>query len=150
MKRFKFSLQPILNLDEQKLRLEKEKLASILTKYEKEKSILKGIYVELNKILKENDDKTKEGIKVCEVIQSDLYKEMLYKKIIEQKNIIKETEKDILKIRERLIDISKNKEALANLKDKKKIEYKYIGSLEQAVIVDELLSYKVSKNIIGG
>lgn len=150
MKKFDYSLQPILNIKEQKQKVEKEKLAMIISKYEIQKKKLNQIMQEINNTLLENENKTKIGTTALGIKQYSIYLDSLYNKINEQKIIISMIEKEINETKKRLKDISKEKEALENLKEKKYDEYKYLIKLEQNLIIDEQVSFKVAKSTIGG
>lgn len=150
MKKFDYSLQPILNIKEQKQKVEKEKLAMIISKYEIQKKKLNQIMQEINNTLLENENKTKIGTTALDIKQYSIYLDSLYNKINEQKIIISMIEKEINETKKRLKDISKEKEALENLKEKKYDEYKYLTMLEQNLIIDEQVSFKVAKSTIGG
>lgn len=58
------------------------------------------------------------GISIMNLKQFNLYLETLYEKYNEQNEILKALENEIEKERRKLSDVSKEKEALENLKEK--------------------------------
>lgn len=150
MKKFKYSLETVLNIKEQKQKMEKEKLAMMISKYELQKNRLNEILIQINDTLRKNEMNAQMGISVMNLKQYSLYLETLYKKYNEQHKILRALESEIEKTRQRLYDVSKEKEALENLKEKKYEEYKYQTSLEQNLIIDEQISFKVARSTLGG
>ncbi len=82
--------------------------------------------------------------------QFNLYIESLYEKYNQQKAILKEIEEEIEKERHNLMEVSKEKEALESLKEKKYEEYKYQTVIEQNLMIDEQISYKTARSTLGG
>lgn len=150
MKKFKYSLETVLNIKEQSQKMEKEKLAAVLLKYELQKNRLNEILIQINDTLKKNEMNAEMGTSAANLKQYSLFLETLYKKYNEQNMILKALEKEIEKARQRLCDVSKEKETLENLKEKKYEEYKYLASLEQNLIIDEQISFKVARSTLGG
>ncbi|WP_256201045.1 hypothetical protein [Thermoanaerobacter thermocopriae] len=70
MKKFEFTLQPILNLKEQSEKIEKEKLAKVMAEINVQKEELRKLTNHLNEIL----EKTK----------GEMKKELLYTKLLNQ------------------------------------------------------------------
>ncbi|WP_434630397.1 flagellar export protein FliJ [Thermoanaerobacterium thermosaccharolyticum] len=150
MKKFRYSLETVLNIKEQKQKMEKEKLALLISKYELQKNKLNEILIKINETIEKNEMNAVMGISVMNLKQFNLYLETLYKKYNEQNEILKALENEIEKARRRLCEASKEKEALENLKEKKYEEYKYQTSLEQNSIIDEQISFKVARSTLGG
>ncbi|MBP2072907.1 MULTISPECIES: flagellar export protein FliJ [Thermoanaerobacterium] len=150
MKKFRYSLETVLNIKEQKQKMEKEKLALLISKYELQKNKLNEILIKINETLEKNEMNAVMGISIMNLKQFNLYLETLYEKYNEQNEILKALENEIEKERRKLSDVSKEKEALENLKEKKYEEYKYQSLLEQNSIIDEQISYKVARSTLGG
>ncbi|WKV09131.1 flagellar FliJ family protein [Thermoanaerobacterium sp. CMT5567-10] len=150
MKKFRYSLETVLNIKEQKQKMEKEKLALLISKYELQKNKLNEILIKINETLEKNEMNAVMGISIMNLKQFNLYLETLYEKYNEQNEILKALEDEIEKERRKLSDVSKEKEALENLKEKKYEEYKYQSLLEQNSIIDEQISYKVARSTLGG
>ncbi|MDN5316636.1 MAG: flagellar protein FliJ [Thermoanaerobacterium sp.] len=150
MKKFRYSLETVLNIKEQKQKMEKEKLALLISKYELQKNKLNEILIKINETLEKNEMNAVMGISIMNLKQFNLYLETLYEKYNEQNEILKALENEIEKERLKLSDVIKEKEALENLKEKKYEEYKYQSLLEQNSIIDEQISYKVARSTLGG
>jgi len=150
VKKFRYSLETVLNIKEQKQKMEKEKLALLISKYELQKNKLNEILIKINETLEKNEMNAVMGISIMNLKQFNLYLETLYEKYNEQNEILKALENEIEKERRKLSDVSKEKEALENLKEKKYEEYKYQSLLEQNSIIDEQISYKVARSTLGG
>nr|WP_280953197.1 flagellar FliJ family protein [Thermoanaerobacterium butyriciformans] len=143
-------METVLNIKEQKQKMEKEKLALLISKYELQKNKLNEILIKINETLEKNEMNAVMGISIMNLKQFNLYLETLYEKYNEQNEILKALENEIEKERRKLSDVSKEKEALENLKEKKYEEYKYQSLLEQNSIIDEQISYKVARSTLGG
>ncbi|ADL68965.1 flagellar export protein FliJ [Thermoanaerobacterium thermosaccharolyticum] len=150
MKKFRYSLETVLNIKEQKQKMEKEKLALLISKYELQKNKLNEILIKINETIEKNEMNAMMGISAMNLKQFNLYLETLYEKYNEQNEILKTLENEIEKERRKLREVSKEKEALENLKEKKYEEYKYQSLLEQNSIIDEQISYKVARSTLGG
>jgi Flagellar FliJ protein. len=118
VKKFRYSLETVLNIKEQKQKMEKEKLALLISKYELQKNKLNEILIKINETLEKNEMNAVMGISIMNLKQFNLYLETLYEKYNEQNEILKALENEIEKERRKLSDVSKEKEALENLKEK--------------------------------
>lgn len=150
MKKFRYSLETVLNIKEQKQKMEKEKLALLISKYELQKNKLVEILNKIEKTIEESETNKAAGTYAINLKQFNLYIESLYKKYDQQKDILKALENEIERERQNLAKVSKEKEVLENLKEKKYEEYKYQSLLEQNSIIDEQISYKVARSTLGG
>ncbi|MEG6565981.1 flagellar FliJ family protein [Thermoanaerobacterium saccharolyticum] len=150
MKKFRYALETVLNIKEQKQKMEKEKMAILISKYEVQKSKLVEILNRIEKTIKENEKNKALGTSAMNLRQFNLYIESLYEKYNQQKAILKEIEEEIEKERHNLMEVSKEKEALESLKEKKYEEYKYQTVIEQNLMIDEQISYKTARSTLGG
>ncbi|AFK86791.1 MULTISPECIES: flagellar export protein FliJ [Thermoanaerobacterium] len=150
MKKFRYALETVLNIKEQKQKMEKEKMAILISKYEVQKSKLVEILNRIEKTTKENEENKALGTSAMNLRQFNLYIESLYEKYNQQKAILKEIEEEIEKERHNLMEVSKEKEALESLKEKKYEEYKYQTLIEQNLMIDEQISYKTARSTLGG
>ncbi|AEF17361.1 flagellar export protein FliJ [Thermoanaerobacterium xylanolyticum LX-11] len=150
MKKFRYTLETVLNIKEQKQKIEKEKMAILISKYEVQKNKLIEILNKIEKMTKENEENKVLGISAMNLRQFNLYIESLYEKYNQQKATLKEIEEEIEKERQNLMEVSKEKEALESLKEKKYEEYKYQTLIEQNLMIDEQISYKTARSTLGG
>jgi len=150
VKKFRYTLETVLNIKEQKQKIEKEKMAILISKYEVQKNKLIEILNKIEKMTKENEENKVLGISAMNLRQFNLYIESLYEKYNQQKATLKEIEEEIEKERQNLMEVSKEKEALESLKEKKYEEYKYQTLIEQNLMIDEQISYKTARSTLGG
>ncbi|WP_435619694.1 flagellar export protein FliJ [Thermoanaerobacterium thermosulfurigenes] len=143
-------METVLNIKEQKQKIEKEKMAILISKYEVQKNKLIEILNKIEKMTKENEENKVLGISAMNLRQFNLYIESLYEKYNQQKATLKEIEEEIEKERQNLMEVSKEKEALESLKEKKYEEYKYQTLIEQNLMIDEQISYKTARSTLGG
>jgi flagellar FliJ protein len=147
MKKFEYSLQPILSFKKHTQKLEEENLAVVINKYEYHKKRLNELSKEVTRLIENNNKQTKTGMKARDIIQNNLYMNIIYKKIDEQKNIICELKKEIKFRREKLIEVNKEKKSLENLRGRRYLEYQYLQSIEQNLLIDEQICFKIAKSI---
>ncbi|MDE4541839.1 flagellar export protein FliJ [Thermoanaerobacterium sp. R66] len=150
MKKFRYTLETVLNIKEQRQKMEKEKMAILISKYEVQKNKLIEILNIIEKTTKESEENKALGTSAMNLRQFNLYIESLYEKYNQQKAILKEIEEEIEKERHNLMEVSKEKEALESLKEKKYEEYKYQTVIEQNLMIDEQISYKTARSTLGG
>ncbi|HHV73592.1 MAG TPA: flagellar export protein FliJ [Thermoanaerobacterium sp.] len=150
MKKFRYTLETVLNIKEQRQKMEKEKMAILISKYEVQKNKLIEIINIIEKTTKESEENKALGTSAMNLRQFNLYIESLYEKYNQQKAILKEIEEEIEKERHNLMEVSKEKEALESLKEKKYEEYKYQTVIEQNLMIDEQISYKTARSTLGG
>ncbi|ORX24244.1 flagellar export protein FliJ [Thermoanaerobacterium sp. PSU-2] len=150
MKKFRYTLETVLNIKEQRQKMEKEKMAILISKYEVQKNKLIEIINIIEKTTKESEENKALGTSAMNLRQFNLYIETLYEKYNQQKAILKEIEEEIEKERHNLMEVSKEKEALESLKEKKYEEYKYQTVIEQNLMIDEQISYKTARSTLGG
>ncbi|MDI3312149.1 MAG: flagellar export protein FliJ, partial [Thermoanaerobacterium sp.] len=92
MKKFRYTLETVLNIKEQKQKMEKEKMAILISKYEAQKSKLIDILNKIEKTVKENEENKALGTSAMNLRQFNLYIESLYEKYNQQKDILKAIE----------------------------------------------------------
>ncbi|WP_274892819.1 flagellar FliJ family protein [Thermoanaerobacterium sp. R66] len=143
-------METVLNIKEQRQKMEKEKMAILISKYEVQKNKLIEILNIIEKTTKESEENKALGTSAMNLRQFNLYIESLYEKYNQQKAILKEIEEEIEKERHNLMEVSKEKEALESLKEKKYEEYKYQTVIEQNLMIDEQISYKTARSTLGG
>ncbi|MGI6122579.1 MAG: flagellar export protein FliJ [Acetivibrionales bacterium] len=144
---FKFRLQTFLKLKEQLEKNAKNELGIAIIKLEEEKSKLK--------VIEDNIDNTTNDFKnACSgVINPERIKELktylehLQHAREKQKENVKREQKNVDIIRERLVEIMKERKVLENLKEKEFQEYLKDEQKKEQQQVDELVSYNESKDV---
>lgn len=145
MKKFEFTLQPILNMKEQFEKIEIEKLGKAMQELNIQKEKLNELIKEANNISNDSFTKIHNGIKALYISQYDVYLKKLFNLIDQQKNLICKLENDVECIRQNLIKISKEKKMLESVKNRRFDEYRYMLNREQINLIDEQISFKIAK-----
>lgn len=139
---FKFRLQTFLNLKEQFEKSAKNELGIAIMKLEEEKARLKAIDAEID--INTNDFRHA----CCGIIQPEKIKELkAYGEYLQQarerqEENVKRQEKNVDIIREKLVEIMRERKVLENLKEKEFHEYLKEEERKEQQRVDELVSYK--------
>ena len=114
MKSYKFSMESILNLRENKEKSTMENLAKVQNQLEIQKDILKDLIMEEEKI-KSNCTKLKD---IHELRHHNLYKEEIEEKISKQDELIDKTNIKLEEVRRELIEAQKERKIMEKLKEK--------------------------------
>ncbi len=109
---YKFSMEKILNLREDKEQTVKEHMGLVQTKLHTEKTQLLNIKEEIDGLKK----KTYKGL--LEMQSNNLYMENLYEKIQDQNKKIDETKKVLEDVRTELVAAQKDRKIMEKLKEK--------------------------------
>lgn len=142
MAKFVFKFQPILDLKIQMEDSLKNELGKAIHKLEHEKDVLKSIESEREEAINQFNEKSSRGIVVEKLKEYNNYISFLMVRINQQKENVKDAQKNVDKYREQLIKAVQEREMLDKLKEKKLQEYmKEQHQLEQKLI-DEVVSYK--------
>jgi flagellar FliJ protein len=144
---FKFRLQTLLRLKKQLEKNAKNELGIAVMKLEEEKAKLRAI--------EHNIDLTMSDFrKACQgIIQPEKIKELkvfleyLQTERERQEVNVKRQQENVDKIREKLVEIMKERKVLENLKEKEYQEYLKTEEKKEQQRVDELVSYNESKKI---
>lgn len=142
MAKFKFRLQTLLNLKEQLEKNAKNELGAAIKKLEEEKSRLRQIDNEIDLCSAEFRDACKGSIVPEKIKEIKRYLEYLDKKRKNQVLAVKREQENVDKIREKLVEIMKERKVLENLKDKDFQEFLAEEDKKERQLVDELVSYK--------
>ena len=146
MKKFKFTLEPVLENYKFKEEQIKIKLAEKERYYQKQKAILHKLQSELTDTLRKMDEEknNKHRIEIITLYQT--YSEELGKKIEYQQAFLYKLKQEIEEIRVQLMDIVKNRKALEKLKENRWQEFKIeINRLEQKMI-DEIATLQFTRH----
>lgn len=147
MASFKFRLQTLLKLKEQFEKNAKNELGIAIMKLEEEKDKLR--IIEDNIVVTTNDFR-----KACQgAIQPEKIKEL--KSFLEylqtarerQEVNVKRQQENVDKIREKLVEIMRERKVLENLKEKEFQEYLKEEEKKEQQRVDELVSYKEAAKV---
>ncbi|NLU51842.1 MAG: flagellar export protein FliJ [Clostridiaceae bacterium] len=142
MAKFKFRLQTFLNLKEQFEKNAKNELGIAIKKLEEEKAKLVAIEKEIESSLSKFRDACQGNIVPEKIKELKRYLEYLDKKQQEQILNVKREQQNVDKIREKLVEIMKERKVLENLKDKDFQEFVKEEEKVERQLVDELVSYK--------
>ncbi|KNY28380.1 flagellar export protein FliJ [Pseudobacteroides cellulosolvens] len=148
MAKFKFRLQPLLNI---KIQLEdsaKNELGKAVQKLEEEKEIAKSLLRHREKYINEFQEKTSKMVRIDELRSYTMYISRLAKNIDDQNKNIKDASDNVDKYREELIKIVKERKILETLREKKYNEYLIEMSKDEQKRMDEIVSYKYTDNEI--
>jgi flagellar FliJ protein len=148
MAKFRFRLQPLLNI---KIQLEdsaKNELGKAVHRLEEEKGKARTLVLNREKYISEFQEKTSSFIRIDELKGYSLYISKLAKNIELQNKNVKEASDNVDKYREDLIKIVKERKILEKLKEKKYNEYLSELGKDEQKRMDEIVSYKYTENEI--
>lgn len=123
MKKFKFRLQKLLNLEEQRERQEKIKLQSIVSKRNGEEIMLESLRETLYRNQKELAGEKGGKTDAQHLMLTQNYIVAINERIDNQKTIIDETNKKIDICMLELLELQKNRKIVEKLRDNKEEEY---------------------------
>lgn len=141
MKKFKFSLQKVLEYNTHIQKKEKEILAAMRAEYsELERQLAKLLQEkELNKLNYLN--KCAKGTSIISIATMLRYIEEIEKKIIAKKKTMVEKQLLIEKQVEKLVQVSKDKMTTEKLKESKLAVYKAAERKSEEISIEEFVSY---------
>jgi len=142
MAKFKFRLQTFLNVKEQMEKSIKNELGIAVSKLELQKSILAKIQQDINN---QEEDYRCEATKTVTLINLKnriVYIKHLKEKEETQKHKVNVEQRNVDKIRERLVEVMKEKKVLEKLKEKEYEIYRKEQERIEQLLVDELVNYK--------
>jgi len=145
MPKFKFRLQPLLNIKMQLEDSAKNELGKAVQKLEEEKEKERQLLRHREKYINGLKEKTSSFARIEELRGYNMYISSLAKKIEEQNKNIKVASDVVDKYREELIKIVKERKILEKLREKKLNEYLIEMSKDEQKRMDEIVSYKYSE-----
>lgn len=148
MAKFKFRLQPLLNIKTQLEDSAKNELGKAVQRLEEEKEKARSLVENREKYISEFQEKTSSYIRIDELKGYTLYISKLAQNIEMQNKNIKEASDNVDKYREDLIKIVKERKILEKLKEKKYKEYLSELGKDEQKRMDEIVSYKYTENEI--
>jgi flagellar FliJ protein len=144
---FKFRLETILNLKEQFEKNAKNELGIAIKKLEEEK-------LKLKKISDEIEINMKDFKKACTgIIQRETIKELksfiVYLNSVKerQEENVKKEQENVDKVRDKLVEIMKERKVLEKLKEKEFHKYLKEEERKEQQRIDELVSYKEAAKV---
>lgn len=144
---FKFRLQSILNVKEQREKSIKNELGAAIQQYQQQLAVLSGVQSEIHN---QQEQYRKEGTSVTTPLklkQRLEYIRVVQKKEQVQKDRVNQEQRNVDKIRERLIETMKEKKVLKRLKEKQVAEFRKEQEKKQQLLVDEIISFKQATNV---
>ena len=146
MPSYHYRLESLLNIKKQLEKAIKIELGVAIQELELQKKILKGIQSEIN--AQENQYRAESSVKasLAKLKQRMVYISALYDRVASQKMKVNEEEDNVDKIRERLIEIMKEKKVLEKLKEKELDAFRKEQEKAGQLLVDELVSFRESIN----
>lgn len=149
MAKFIFKMEQLLNIKRQLEASVKNELANAIRSLEYEKQLLKDL--ESSRIDYKNDIKQsmQEGIAVQKLKEFNAFMEALDTKIINQKKEVKDAQKVVDNIREKLVSVVKEKKILEKLKEKKYQEYILEQQKKDELELSEIANYKYIEHKVG-
>lgn len=146
MAKFIFKMQSLLNIKRQMEQSLKNELGKAVQKLELEKNRFKSLEIEQEECISNLNSKSSKGIIVSKIQEYNSYISLLKEKMKIQKENINYAQNIVDKYREQLIKMMQEKEILEKLREKKYAEYLIEELKEEQKIIDEVISYKYSKD----
>ncbi|MBP7176331.1 MAG: flagellar export protein FliJ [Thermoclostridium sp.] len=144
MPTFHFRLQTILNIKIQLEKSTKNELGIAVQKLELQRRILTEIQAEAGEQEEEYRRESTNGVVLAKLKQRMEYISLLHQKDLIQQQRVNEEMKNVDKVREKLIEIMKERKVLEKLREKELAEYMKEQEKEAQLLVDELISFKES------
>lgn len=144
---FKFRLQTFLRLKERLEKNAKNELGIAVKKLEEEKEKLRAIESNIDHTMDDFRRACQGIIKREKIKELKAFLEYLQAEKEKQEVNVKRQQENVDKIREKLVEIMKERKVLENLKEKEYQEYLKTEEKKEQQRVDELVSYNESKKI---
>jgi len=139
MKKFNFKLQRLLDLREMKEEQVKNELAKLVaiqnierSKQQEFREKIRENYIHLSNRMRQGNFSYKEAM-MCE-----RYVDVAHRAIEKSQDIIEQMEPEIQKVRERLIEASRERKVVEKLKERKWEDYLYEYNREMAKEIDDM------------
>jgi len=139
MKKFRFTLQRLLDIREARETEIKNELMKVLGLQNKERILQDELRDKISRYEVQYSERLKKGSFSAEEIMSLMrYSDVSRKAIIESQRRIENLQPEVDRIRERLVIASRDKKIVEKLKDRKHEEYEYEYAREQAKENDDM------------
>jgi flagellar FliJ protein len=145
MAKFKFKLQPLLNVKLQQEDNLKNELGKAVRKYEDEKELLLQLEDEKERYINELNGNSEQRITVDKIRKYTVYISFLSDKIKLQKDHVNKALEYVDKVREELVKTLKERQILEKFKEKRYAQFLREQLKEEQKINDEITSYRYSE-----
>ena len=142
MKKFKFSLETVLNYRKKLEQSCKEELSHLEVKYRKEEEILGGICARLDLRLHEFARKQRQGCTSEEINRYYRYIQDLDRRIVAQREVLEGVNRALDQKREELMELAKARKVVERLRQRKEEEHRKEVLREEGKILDEISTNK--------
>lgn len=145
MKKFKFSLEKLLDIRMKKEDLAKREFSAMLAQQEKEKLALEGISTTINA---KNADRKNQRNKVVSAVDEMFFSNYLVglnNKKLQQDFKLKQVMNETEKKRVVVVEKSKERKVIETLKDKKLAAYKIEADKEEQKMIDEISTMRAAR-----
>lgn len=144
MAKFKFGLQRVLEIKEKVEDEKKNTYAERKKKLEEENLKLEKLKVDMEQIRVRRNSAGGESLKISELSNYSNYIQSLNVKIETQNSKVEEEEQIVESVREELLEATKDRRILENLKLRSLEQYKYELKQEEDKLTDQFVSYSSS------
>lgn len=145
MKRFIFRLQKVLNYKEQILESLKNEHSAILIQIYSQENLIDGLKEQYDSTSRKcNEEKTKEVLKLENIVQYGNYLKSLYRRIEDEKLILKSLQIKEEKKRAEVVSAKQDVESIEKLKEKQFEVYNKELRAEQDLVVEEFITNRIS------
>ncbi len=144
MPTFHFRMQTILDIKKQLEKSTKNELGVAIQKMELQKRVLAEIQHEEALQQEEYRKESSEGVVLAKLKQRMEYISVLHQRELSQQQRVNEEMKNVDKIRERLIELMKERKVLEKLREKELALFRKEQERAGQILVDELISFKES------
>jgi len=139
MKKFRFSLQRLLDIREAKETQIKNELMKVLSLQNKERVLQDELKNKISRYEIQYSERIKKGVFSAEEILTLMrYTDVSRGAIIESQRRIDDLQPEVDRVREKLVDASRDKKIVEKLKDRKFEEYEYETARELAKENDDM------------
>ncbi len=147
MKKFKFTLQTLLNVKLAMEKRQKGELSECNARIHEFTRQQEANYAKRRQQAKEYNQLLQDGMPLAEVALWRGAFVAIRQRILEQNAVIERTEDERERIQAALLSIMRERKALEALRDKQLEEYKALQKAEDAAAMDEFLSHQVYKGV---
>ncbi len=141
MAKFTFRLQTLLNVKEQIEKNIKNEMGIAIQKLERQKNILEEIRTSISTHADEYRQEGTERTTLFKLKQRLEYIKHMQKEERRQQQRVNEEQRNVDKVRRKLVDVMKEKKMLEKLREKEHIAFKKEQDKSRRVFLDELVSY---------
>lgn len=147
--KFVFKMQQLLNIKKQLEDTIKNQLGAAIRKLEKEKEYLKKLESEKMHHINCIRQSMQEGISVHKLLEFNVFLDSFEHKINNQKKVINDAKVVADKIRERLVQVVKEKKMLEILREKKLQDHRISEQRKEQLALGEIANYKYIEHKAG-